>query len=240
MHFPCRAKSSVAVLTIWHGHIYHSWINILKKSSFRPQRPASTKQKKKAVVSVVLASTRASYFSLVHEKMIKEKERRTEAQFFLCSKITRIAITTDPMRCSASKKKPTNMPLHDIESSATSLYVSVSPFEHTRTERGYQRAHCSLGLALGKYSSVTKRWLGNRASKRSGSGCFLSKESPRLTMRGVFLQQMCPFSSLMKQSAGFWRNIQGCTETGKSLKRSKQNVFIVRLTCFGSWPSGSS
>lgn len=72
------------------------------------------------------------------------------------------------MRCPESKGKKSHAmktPLCDIESSSLflslPLFISVSC--HLRApgqcESGNQRDHCSLSLALGKYSRATKRWL---------------------------------------------------------------------------------
>lgn len=76
------------------------------------------------------------------------------------------------------------MPLCDIESSKSfsvpsSLYISVLPFKSIKTgESVYQRDHCSLGLALGKYNTVTKRWLGTSPFKEVGQAAFFKKKQP--------------------------------------------------------------
>lgn len=127
-------------------------------------------------------STWASYFSLVHEK--SNKNNKTKSQLYKGAQDRGSVLPV--LRCqmiTINAGINHTLPLSDMESSSLflSLRLFISVSRHLRAQRqcksDYQRDYCSLGLALGEYSTATKRWLSNWLSTEAGQAVFFPLRS---------------------------------------------------------------
>lgn len=151
--FWCTLHAEFAVLTIWHGNIYHSEITSQKETSnqvhcfFFSFFKACKYKINQTDMSFRVGELFFPCPRKNQEHNYKKKKEHGERCFtspVLGCKTIRHKSASKETKVTRSCKMPL---LRDVESLSlplsTSLYIGASPFESTETVPEYQRDHCS-------------------------------------------------------------------------------------------------
>ena len=185
--FWCTLHADFAVLTIWHGNIYHSEITSQKETSNQVHCFFSFCKACKYKINQTDVSFRVGelFFPCPRKNQehnyLKKKEHRERgfAPPVLGCKTIRHKSASKETKVTRSCKMPL---LRDMESVSLplSVHLFISVPRHLRAQRrceGIKETTVPLGMALGKYSADTKNRLVNFHSKEAGWGACLWAET---------------------------------------------------------------